>query len=51
MVFLYKIRLKMDQKGHEMDQIGLKYMEKGFLDQKYLFFGHFLAEFRVPPPT
>ena len=24
----------MDQKGHKMDQYGLKYMKKGFWDQK-----------------
>ena len=35
---LYQIKLKVDQKGHKMNQKGLKYMKKGFLDQKYLFF-------------
>ena len=40
-MFLYKIRFKMDQKGHEMDNNGMKYMEKGFWDLKYLFFVQF----------
>ena len=41
----------MDQKGYKINQKGLKYMKKGFLDQKYLFFAQFfLAEFWVLPP-
>ena len=35
--------LNKDQKGHKMDQKGLNYVKKGFLDQKYLFFAHFFA--------
>ena len=31
----------MDQKGHKMDQKGLKYMKKGFWDQKTLFLRNF----------
>ena len=41
----------MDQKGHKMDQKGLKYMKKGGFRPKYLFFAQiFLAEFWGPLP-
>ena len=55
MMFLYQIMLKMDQKGHKVDQKGLTVYEKRqnieFLDLKYLFLAEFsLAELRVPPP-
>ena len=42
----------MDQKGYKINQKGLKYMKKGFLDQEYLFIAQlfFIAEFWVPPP-
>ena len=41
----------MHPKGHEMDQEGLKYMQKGFSDQNHLFIAQFLsAEFWVTPP-
>ena len=33
----------MDQNGHKMEQKGLKYMEKGFWDQKHLFFAQFFS--------
>ena len=33
----------MDQKGYKINQKGLKYMKKGFLDQKYLFFAQFFG--------
>ena len=51
---LYKIRLKMDQKGHITDQKGLKMYEKRqkmeFSDLKYLLFRKFsLAEFGGSP--
>ena len=38
--------VKNGPKGHKMDPKGLKYMKKGFMDQKYLFFVQlFQAEF------
>ena len=43
MMFLYRIRLKMDQKGHIIDQKGLKMYEK---DKKWSF-ACFLAEFSL----
>ena len=42
MMFWYKIRIEMDQKGNIIDQKGLKMYEKGqrigFLDLRYLAF-------------
>ena len=43
------IKLKRDQKGHKMDQKGLKYMKNGLLDQKYLFLVYFLNEISGTP--
>ena len=42
----------MIQKGDKMDQKGLKYMKKGFLDQKYLFSAQFFfsGSLRTPLP-
>ena len=49
-MFVYWIRLKMDQKGHEIDQKGLKYMKRGFWTKNNWFSQFFLAVFWVPPP-
>ena len=55
MMFLEQIRLKKDQKGHMIDQKGLKMYEKSqkmeFLDLKYLLFsGIFLSGIGGYPP-
>ena len=39
----------MDYKGFKMDQKGLKYMKRVFLDQKYLFLRNFYSRILGTP--
>ena len=40
----------MDQKGLKMDQMGLKYMKKGFWTKNTCFLRNFFSKTWLPPP-